>query len=138
MRPIRRRLAAVSLALVFVVITPASRAFTQTSVPAEATTEQKPYDEKLMRLSELLGALHFLRELCGGNDGMTWRDRMREIIDAEGTTAARRMKFTRAFNAGYRGYNRSYTTCTPTARTTIERFLAEGTELADGLVKSAP
>ena len=31
--------------------------------------EMKPYDEKLVRLSEILGAVHYLRELCGSNDG---------------------------------------------------------------------
>lgn len=110
----------------------------QPVAPPESAADTKPYDEKIVRLAELLGALHFLRELCGGNDGMQWRDRMRELIDAEGTTASRRLKFTRAFNAGYRSYNRSYTACTPTARTTIDRFLAEGAELADGLVRSQP
>lgn len=137
-RPICQRLAAAVVSASLAFATPAGVVFAQPSPPSETTADQRPYDEKLVRLSELLGALHFLRELCGGNDGMTWRDRMREIIDAEGTTAVRRMKFTRAFNAGYRGFNRSYTTCTPTARTTIERFLTESAELAEGLVKGAP
>src|SRR5262249_12937152 len=33
-----------------------------------APQETKPYDERLMRLSEILGAVHYLRELCGAND----------------------------------------------------------------------
>ena len=89
-----------------------------------------------MRLSEILGAVHFLRELCGGNDGMLWRDRMVELMDAEASSALRRVRLTRAFNAGYRSYSRTYTSCTATAQGAITKFMAEGAELADGLVKT--
>jgi uncharacterized protein (TIGR02301 family) len=100
--------------------------------------ETRPYDDRLMRLSEVLGAVHFLRELCGGNDGMVWRDRMRELIDAEGSSALRRIKLTKAFNAGYRSYSRTYATCTPSAQTAIARFMTEGAEIAEGLVRNVP
>ena len=98
----------------------------------------KPYDDKLNRLAEVLGAVHYLRELCGATDGQLWRDRMREILDGESTTALRRAKLTRSFNSGYRSYSRTYQTCTPTAQTAISRFLAEGVQIADGLTKAVP
>ena len=107
-------------------------------VPAAAQTDTKPYDEKLFRLSEILGAVHYLRELCGGNDGQIWRERMKELMDAEGSSALRRAKLTRSFNNGYRSYSRTYNSCTPSAQTAINRFLAEGAEIADGLMKSVP
>ncbi len=100
--------------------------------------ESKPYDDKLMRLSEILGAVHYLRELCGNNDGQTWRDRMREIVEGEGSNAARRSRLTKSFNDGYRSYSRTYQSCTATAQVAIDRFLAEGGQLADALVKAAP
>ena len=103
-----------------------------------AVEDGKPYDERLMRLSEILGAVHYLRELCGANDGSLWRDRMREIMEGEGSTALRRAKLTRSFNNGYRSYSRTYQSCTPSAQTAITRFLAEGSEIADGLVKNVP
>jgi uncharacterized protein (TIGR02301 family) len=106
--------------------------------PALGSTDAKPYDDKLMRLSEILGAVHYLRELCGANDGQTWRDRMRELMDAEGSSALRRARLTRSFNSGYRSYSRTYNSCTASAQTAINRFLAEGAEIADGLVKSVP
>ena len=109
-------------------------------LPAQvnAVEDGKPYDERLMRLSEILGAVHYLRELCGANDGSLWRDRMREIMEGEGSTALRRAKLTRSFNNGYRSYGRTYQSCTPSAQTAITRFLAEGSEIADGLVKNVP
>lgn len=103
-----------------------------------APGDGKPYDDKLMRLAEILGAVHYLRELCSANDGQLWRERMKELLDAEGSTAIRRARLARSFNQGYRSYRRTYVTCTPTAQSSIERFLAEGIQLADGLVKTAP
>jgi uncharacterized protein (TIGR02301 family) len=105
---------------------------------ALGAADSKPYDDRLMRLSEILGAVHYLRELCGANEGQAWRDRMRELMDAEGSTALRRAKLTRSFNSGYRSYSRTYNSCTPSAQTAISRFLAEGAEIADGLLKSVP
>src|SRR5262249_40416861 len=78
---------------------------------AGQTSDTKPYDDKLMRLSEILGAVHYLRELCGANDGQKWRDQMRELMDTEGSSALRRAKLTRSFNNGYRAYSRTYGTC---------------------------
>lgn len=98
----------------------------------------KPYDDRLMRLSEILGAVHYLRELCGASDGQLWRDRMRELMEAEGSSALRRARLTRSFNNGYRGYSRTYSSCTAPAMTAINRFLAEGADLADTMTKSVP
>jgi uncharacterized protein (TIGR02301 family) len=100
--------------------------------------DAKPYDDKLFRLSEILGAVHYLRELCGANDGQLWRDRMRELMDAEGSSALRRARLTRSFNQGYLSFSRTYKTCTPSAQTTAFRFITEGTQISEGLVKSIP
>lgn len=99
--------------------------------------DSKPYDDKLLRLAEILGAVHYLRELCSANDGQLWRDRMKELLDTEGSTALRKARLTRSFNQGYRSYRRTYVTCTPTAQSSIERFLSEGIQIGDGLVQTA-
>lgn len=112
-------------------------AFFSASAPGQSL-EQKPYDDRLLRLSEILGAVHYLRELCGANDGQLWRDRMRELMDAEGASALRRARLTRSFNQGYRSYSRTYNACTPTAQTAVLRFMGEGAQLADALVRSFP
>ncbi len=100
--------------------------------------ETRPYDDKLLRLSEILGAVHYLRELCGANDGQLWRDRMQALMNTEGSSALRRAKLTRSFNNGYRSYSRTYSTCSATAQTAIDRFLSEGADIADNLAKTAP
>lgn len=128
-----RRLPAVLLAGCLI----AAVATTASGQPSPAQ-DAKPYDDRLMRLSEILGAVHYLRELCGANDGQLWRDRMRELMDAEGSTALRRARLTRSFNNGYRSYSRTYSSCTQPAQTAINRFLAEGADLADAMTKAAP
>jgi uncharacterized protein (TIGR02301 family) len=120
-------------------VTLAAAAGLPLATPAAANPpDNKPYDDRLMRLSEILGAVHYLRELCGASDGQLWRDRMTELMNAEGSSALRRARLTRAFNQGYRSYARTYNTCTPTAETAITRFLGEGTQIAEALVKSIP
>ena len=101
-----------------------------TTCPARAE-EQRPYDNQLLRLAELLGAVHYLRELCGANDGQLWREKMDALVDAEGTSALRRARLVQSFNKGYRSYRRTYQTCTKSAETAVARFLAEGAEIAD-------
>lgn len=105
---------------------------------AVAASDSKPYDDRLLRLSEILGAIHYLRELCGANEGQYWRERMHDLMDAEGSSALRRAKLTRAFNQGYRSYSRTYNTCSPSAQTAITRFLSEGSDLSEGLLKAYP
>jgi uncharacterized protein (TIGR02301 family) len=110
----------------------------QSAVAQSVISDAKPYDDRLSQLSEILGAVHFLRELCGNSDGQLWRDRMRELMDAEGSSALRRAKLTRSFNNGYRSYSRTYSTCTQSAQLAITRFLAQGAEIADVMVKTIP
>jgi uncharacterized protein (TIGR02301 family) len=108
------------------------------SLPAAAAPDNKPYDDRLFRLSEILGAVHYLRELCGAEEGQQWRERMSELVQAEGYSALRKAKLTRSFNKGYQSYSRTYNTCSPSAQNAINRFLAEGATIADTLVRSVP
>ncbi len=108
------------------------------ATPGRAANDSKPYDERLFRLSEILGAVHYLRELCGADEGQLWRQRMSELLKSEGSSALRRARLTRSFNKGYRSYSRTYNTCSPSAQSAINRFLTEGAQLADGIVKSVP
>lgn len=102
-----------------------------------ATEDSRPYDQKLMRLAELLGALHYLRALCGADDGEKWRKATSELIRSEGTSALRKATIARRFNRGYRGYSRTYRRCTGSAKATISRFIVEAVGISDELLKLA-
>jgi uncharacterized protein (TIGR02301 family) len=109
-----------------------------TALPVAAAPDGKPYDDRLFRLSEILGAVHYLRELCGADEGQQWRERMSELVQSEGSSALRKAKLTRSFNKGYQSYSRTYNTCSPSAQNAINRFITEGATIADTLVRSVP
>ena len=48
-----------------------------------------------------MGALHYLRGLCGANDGQKWRNEVQALIDAEAPTGERRTRMIASFNRGY-------------------------------------
>jgi uncharacterized protein (TIGR02301 family) len=110
-------------------------------VPRESSAppppDDRPYDNKLMRLAEILGAVHYLRELCGAQEGQIWRDQMKEILRNEGTTAVRRAKLVNSFNDGYRGYRRTYRSCTQSATLATTRFSTEGATIAASLAQGS-
>jgi uncharacterized protein (TIGR02301 family) len=89
-----------------------------------------PFDADLQRLAEILGALHYLRAICGANEGAKWRNEMQALIDAEVPAGERRQKIVARFNLGYRGFQQTYRTCTPAADIAIRRFLDEGARIA--------
>jgi uncharacterized protein (TIGR02301 family) len=96
--------------------------------------DDRAYDTQLFRLAELLGTLHYLRDLCGANEGQVWREQMRELAASEGTSALRRAKLVESFNRGYRDYSRTYRTCTPPALTAIQHYMDQASAITDGLI----
>lgn len=99
------------------------------SAPARAQAPA-PFDENLQRLAEILGALHYLRGICGANEGAKWRNEMQALVDAEAPTGDRRARLIAAFNRGYRGFQQTYRTCTPAADLAIRRYLEEGAKIS--------
>ena len=97
---------------------------------APPTNTPTPYDRDLQRLSEILGSLHFLRGVCGTNEGQKWRDEAQALIDVEAPGGERRDQMIASFNRGYRAFQQSYRTCTPAADFAIRRYLAEGAKIA--------
>jgi uncharacterized protein (TIGR02301 family) len=110
---------------------PAARAPAQApQAPPPAPEAPAPYDRDLQRLSEILGALHFLRAICGTNEGQKWRDEAQALIDAEAPNGDRHDQMVASFNRGYRGFQQTYRSCTPAAGVVIRRYLQEGATLA--------
>src|SRR5438552_9369160 len=110
------------------VLTIAVVALTMAGAPARAVEgDATPFDGDLLRLSEILGALHYLRGLCGAKEGQKWRNEMQALLDAEAPGgSARRKSMTVSFNRGYRGFQQTYRSCTPAADVVIRRYLEEG------------
>ncbi len=97
---------------------------------ARAQDSAAPFENDLIRLSEILGALHYLRGICNGSEGNRWRNEMQALVDAEGANTDRKARMIASFNRGYAGYQQTYRTCTPAADLAVRRYLDEGTKLS--------
>jgi uncharacterized protein (TIGR02301 family) len=126
------RLVFVGFTLLALAATPA-HAQAQKQAPAEEQPQAQPaapFDASLARLSEILGALHYLRTICASNEGQKWRNEMQSLIDAETPSGERRSRMIASFNRGYQGFQQTYRTCTPAADFAIRRYLEEGSRIA--------
>jgi len=129
------RIARASLALT-ALLTACSPALAQQRKPADplapaAPTEAAaPYEPELTRLAEIMGALTYLRDLCGADDGAKWRAQMARLLEAEASSQARRDRLAGAYNRGFRGFETTYHACTPNAEIAIQRYLDEGGKIA--------
>jgi uncharacterized protein (TIGR02301 family) len=103
------------------------------ALPARAQDGAAPFDADLQRLAEVLGALHYLRGICGANEGSKWRNEMQALIDAETPTGDRRTRMIAGFNRGYNGFQQTYRTCTPAATVAIRRYIEEGSKISRDL-----
>ena len=100
---------------------------------ARAQDAAAPFDGDLQRLAEILGALHYLRGICGTNDGQKWRTEMQALIEAETPSGDRRTRMIASFNRGYNGFQQTYRTCTPAAHIAIKRAIDEGAKISRDL-----
>jgi uncharacterized protein (TIGR02301 family) len=115
-----RRTSALFLTLLLIV----PMALTRPSAAVEA-----PFDTGLLRLAEVLGSLHFLRNLCG-EKGNQWREEMEKLLAAENPEPQRRAQFIASFNRGYRSFEGTYSNCTASATEAITRYTREGESLS--------
>lgn len=98
-----------------------------TALPARAV--EAPFEPGLLRLAEVLGSLHFLRNLCG-EKGTQWREQMENLLKAENPSPERKARFIASFNRGYRSFEGTYTACTASATEAIDRYMKEGETLS--------
>jgi uncharacterized protein (TIGR02301 family) len=99
------------------------------SVPSPIEEPPPPYEPQLLRLAEILGALTYLKDICGAPDADQWRTRMQALLDAEPKTQLRKDHLAGAYNRGFNGYELTYNTCTDSARLIIQRFMTEGEKI---------
>ncbi len=95
-----------------------------------AHAARPPYDKDLLRLSEILGAVHYLRTLCDAEDGAIWRQKMDDLIKAEDPPPLRRRQFIARFNLGYRSFEQIHLSCTDQAIEAANRYIREGADLS--------
>ncbi len=97
-------------------------------------TSVPPYEKQLLRLSEILGAVHYLATICKSDQQTGWRDQMNNLITAEEPEPERRRQIVDRFNRGYQGFSDVYRRCTPSAELAFERYVLEGADIAKDIV----
>jgi uncharacterized protein (TIGR02301 family) len=100
------------------------------STTTDGAAPPPPYQAQLVRLSELMGSLAFLRDLCPEKDGAEWRDKMSALLEAEAPSGPRRDAYTAAFNRGFHSYELTYRACTDNAKVASARFLDEAAKIS--------
>lgn len=109
-----------------------SNAISKEARPPEAQPPKPaPYDDRLARLSEILGAVQYLRTLCPSSGPEDWRRSMSDLLAADtANEPERRQRMTAAFNRGYRSFAAIHTSCTRAAVMAEESYRNEGATLA--------
>src|SRR5262249_4001701 len=92
-----------------------------------------PFDGDLQRLAEILGTLHYLRGICGSNEGLKWRNEMQALIDAETPSGDRRARMIAAFNRGYNGFQQTYRSARAPPAVAVRRYIDEGVKISRDL-----
>ena len=129
-----------SVSLLFLALLMVIPSIAQTSTPEfegeteivtpKITTLPPAYGNQMLRLSEILGSLHYLRELCGAKEGQKWRDAMSDLIKDEEPSEERKAQMIANFNHGFRGFQETYRECTNSAIEANNRYIAEGIKLS--------
>lgn len=127
---IKRAAALVGVLILFAGVAPKEAVSQESEAsPPPRAAGVAPYDSRLQRLSEVLGSIHYLRNLCGETSNQ-WRDQMEGLLAVEKPTPNRRARLIAQFNKGYRSFSSVYATCTPQALTAVNRYMIEGKDLA--------
>ena len=91
-----------------------------------AAAADQPFDAGLMRLAEVLGSLHFLRNLCG-EKGDAWRGVMEKLLEAENPDAGARARNSSPASTAATAPSRAPTRAAPPRPTeAIGRYMKEG------------
>jgi uncharacterized protein (TIGR02301 family) len=125
-RMVRRAILVLLFALVVPAVAGAQAQRAAPPAPAPELPQQAPYEPQLLRLAEIMGALHYLRTLCRAPETGAWRREMQSLLDAEAGSAERRERLTLRFNRGYTGFEQIHRNCTPAAQLAARRYLDEG------------
>lgn len=96
--------------------------------------QKTQYDAQMLRMAEILGSLHYLRNLCS-TPTTQWRDKMVQMIEKENPSPERRSRLYAAFNNSYRSFSQNYTNCTSAALEADKRYISEGIKLSKDMLE---
>ncbi len=90
-------------------------------------------DDGLTRLSQILGTIHHLRDICGANDGSLWRNKMIDMINAAKLDPDKRQALITHFNDAYYDARTGFPRCSDEAAKRANMLFDEAQRLASSL-----
>ena len=96
----------------------------QWSVPV--TAQGTFGEDELVRLSSILGGVHYIRSKCSRSERQVWRDRMQTLLKIEQPSQLLENKMVGEFNAAYKRQERKYSRCNRDAKDEAKRLAVEG------------
>lgn len=103
------------------------------SLPARADNSQTSLMSGLVRLAEILGSVHHLREICGADEGAMWRNKMIDMMNVASLDAEARQRMISHFNDAYYQARSTFPECSTPAAAKSNALLEEGRRLAASL-----
>jgi uncharacterized protein (TIGR02301 family) len=101
------------------------------------TGKQASYRADMVRLAEVLGAVHLLRERCGGREGQMWRRKMLEMLDIEASRKKDRDMLVNHFNKSYYAMRVNHSRCSMRTISEMNAYIDEGAAVAGRLARAA-
>ena len=111
-----------------------------TPPPSPLQDEPPPYEGDILKLSELMGSLAFLADLCPdlhdpAQNGAMWRQKAQSLLDTQAKSDTLKALMAGAYNRGYQDYEVNYHACTDVARTAFSHDLSAINRIASALTR---
>lgn len=103
-------------------------------VAPEAEAQSNRAQRDLVRLSEILGSLHYLRGNCVRSERNEWQRSFERLLVLQNPSAALKKNMNGAFNNAYNYYHRNYPTCDPVAARVARDLARDGERLSKSLL----
>ncbi|WP_370931134.1 TIGR02301 family protein [Bartonella sp. DGB1] len=80
------------------------------------------YNQKINRLSEILGSLQFLERLCNSKSAI-WKNYLERLIEAQNASDEQKTQMISYYNHGYQSFRDNYEYCTTSATIARQKYL---------------
>ena len=104
--------------------------------PLSAQSLSASSQSRLLKLAEILGAVHHLRGICVAEETQTWRQSMIRLIETQDAPEWLADQMIDRFNQGYYREQSNYPVCDAASERRAVRLANEGARLAKSLSRS--
>ncbi len=93
-------------------------------------------NSNVIRISEILGALHHIEALCTKSTGMVWRVQMFAMLSAYSDNEDMHENMIQKFNESYYNFSSDHVYCSPLTKRIMTHMIEEGKTVSSHLSQS--